>query len=212
MSIDINLANNQAAQLRAYADQLRSAKNDLYKYKDTIVSAWRGTEAKSVIASIDAQTAKIDKVIKELESLSSNVQSTAASIKRQEEAAAAAARERAERERREREQAAARAAAAREQAAKAERERQAKAQAQAAAAAKTAKQNKINAAQSNYNLAIAEKDKLEKQKTDIENRIKKAPWTSIISLQAERAKIMVLLDEAKKKVDAAFKALNAAKR
>lgn len=209
MSIDINLANNQAAQLRAYADQLRSAKNDLYNYKDTIVSAWRGTEAKSVIASIDAQTAKIDKVIKELESLSSNVQSTAASIKRQEEAAAAAAREKAERERREREQAAARAAAAREQAAKAEKERQAKAQAQAAA---TAKQNRINTAQNNYNQAFAEKEKLEKQKTDIENRIKKAPWTSIIPLQAERAKIMVLLDEAKKKVEEALKALNAAKR
>ena len=208
MSIDINLANNQAAQLRAYADQLRTAKNDLYKYKDTIVSAWRGTEAKSVIASIDAQTAKIDKVIRELESLSSNVQSTAASIKRQEEAAAAAAREKAERERREREQAAARAAAAREQAAKAERERQA----QAAAAAKTAKQNKINATQSNYNLAFAEKEKLEKQKTDIENRIKKAPWTSKVVLQAERARIMVLLDEAKKKVEEALKALNAAKR
>lgn len=209
MSIDINLANNQAAQLRAYADQLRTAKNDLYKYKDTIVSAWRGAEAKSVIASIDAQTVKIDKVIKELESLSSNVQSTAASIKRQEEAAAAAARAKAERERREREQAAARAAAAREQAAKAEKERQAKAQAQAAA---TAKQSRINTAQNNYNQAFAEKEKLEKQKTDIENRIKKAPWTSIIPLQSERAKIMVLLDEAKKKVEEALKALNAAKR
>ncbi|MBQ6264642.1 MAG: WXG100 family type VII secretion target [Clostridia bacterium] len=209
MSIDFNLANNQAAQLRAYADQLRSAKNDLYKYKDTLVSAWRGTEAKSVIASIDAQTAKIDKVIKELESLSSNVQSTAASIKRQEEAAAAAARAKAERERREREQAAAR---ARAEAEKAERERQAKAQAQAAAAAKTARQNQINAAQSNYNQAIAEKEKLEKQKTDIEYRIKKAPLTSFFTLQAEKARIIVLLDEAKKKVEEALKALNAAKR
>lgn len=192
MSIDINLANNQAAQIRAYADQLRSAKNDLYKYKDTLISAWRGTEVKSVIASIDAQTAKIDKVIKELESLSNNVQSTAASIKRQEDAAAAAARAKAERERQER----ARAEAA----------------ARAAASANAARQSRINTAQNNYNQAVAEKDNLERQKKSIEDRLKKANFISKPALIADKAKIIVLLDEAKKKVEEALKVLNNAKR
>ena len=192
MSIDINLANNQAAQIRAYADQLRSAKNDLYKYKDTLISAWRGTEVKSVIASIDAQTAKIDKVIKELESLSNNVQSTAASIKRQEDAAAAAARAKAERERQER----ARAEAA----------------ARAAASANAARQSRINTAQNNYNQAVAEKDNLERQKKSIEDRLKKANFISKPALIADKAKIIVLLDEAKKMVEEALKVLNNAKR
>ena len=192
MSIDINLANNQAVQLRAYADQLRSAKNDLYKYKDTLVSAWRGTEVKSVIASIDAQTAKIDKVIKELESLSSNVQSTAASIKRQEDAAAAAARAKAERERQER----ARAEAA----------------ARAAANANSARQNRINVAQNNYNQAVAEKEKLEKQKKAVENSIKRANWYAKMPLVTQRAEIIVLLEQAKQRVEEAKRALENAKR
>ena len=170
MSIDINLANSQAAQLRSYADQLRSAKNDLYKYKDTIVSAWRGAEARGIIASIDAQTARIDRVIAELESLSSNVQSTAASIKKQEDAAAAAAK------------------------------------------AKAEKQNRINAAQKNYNQALEEKDRLEQEQRDVASKITKTSLLKSAPLLARFSELVNLIEQAQKRVEEALKALNNAKR
>ena len=186
MSIDINLANNQAAQLLTYADQLRTAKNDLLQYKDTIISAWRGPDAKRVIASVDTQIARIDKVIKELESLSNTVQSTAASIKRQEDAAAAEARRKAEREKREREQAAAR--------------------------ARAEKQSRVNAARENCDQALAEKEKLEKQLKEVEKNLNNSSALTRHMYQIQKAQITVLLEQAMKKLEEAQIALENAKR
>lgn len=95
MAINVNVANAQAGQLSGYANQLVSAKNQLRSYKSSISTYWQGQEVSYIVRGIDQTIAQIDSVIKQLNNLSSDIKSTAATIKREDDAAAAAARARA---------------------------------------------------------------------------------------------------------------------
>lgn len=92
MAININVANSQAWQLSNYAAQLRSSKDQLVSYKNSLNANWQGQEVPYIINGIDKAIAEIDDAIRQLNSLSTDVQNTAATIKREDDAAAAAAR------------------------------------------------------------------------------------------------------------------------
>lgn len=92
MAINVNVANAQAGQLSSYANQLRNAKNQLTNYKSSLSNNWKSQEVTYITRAIDQVIAQIDSAIKQLNSISTDVKSTAATIKREDDAAAAAAR------------------------------------------------------------------------------------------------------------------------
>lgn len=94
MAINVNVANVRAAQLLAYADQLRTAKHQLSSYKMSVASHWQGPEVTYITQGVDQTIAQLDSVINQLHSLSSDIKSAASAIKREDDAAAAAARAR----------------------------------------------------------------------------------------------------------------------
>lgn len=100
MAININAANNQAAQLNNNISQLRSAKNQLLAYRTSISNNWQGKEVGNIITAIDQVIRDIDSAVKNLNYLSTDIKNTAAQIKREEDAAAAAAKAKAEKEQR----------------------------------------------------------------------------------------------------------------
>jgi len=170
MAINVTNANNQANQLSSYASQLRTTKSQLLSYKSSISANWQGAEVHFITLGIDQTIAQIDSAINELESLSSGVKSTAATIKREDDAAAAAARARAE------------------------------------------KQQRINIAQNAYNSACNELDDLNKDKVNLEAKIKKAFGSSRTKLMKQLKELEGKIDSANRKCDACRNALNAAKR
>lgn len=90
MAIDVNAANWQANQLASYATRLQSAKNQLTQYKCSISSEWQGQEVKYILQGIEKAIAEINSIVRELNTLSSDVKNTANTIRKEEEAAARA--------------------------------------------------------------------------------------------------------------------------
>lgn len=100
MAINVSAANNQAAQLNDDISKLRDAKRQMQAYRSSVSNNWQGKEVTYILTAIDRVIADIDRVIGNTNSLSSDIRSTAAQIKREEDAAAAAARAKAAREQR----------------------------------------------------------------------------------------------------------------
>lgn len=95
MAIDVNAANQQAAEIAGKISQLKTARNSLAKYKSDLQSNWVGQEVGLFVQSINAEIAKIDTLLGTLNSLSSDIRQAAAEIRQEEEAAAKAAAARA---------------------------------------------------------------------------------------------------------------------
>ncbi len=100
MAINVNTANIQAAQLNNNISQLRVAKRHMLAYKASVSNSWQGKEVGYILTAIDQVVGEIDSAIRNLDSLSGDVRSVAAQIKREEDAAAAAARARAAKQQR----------------------------------------------------------------------------------------------------------------
>lgn len=132
MSVDVNMANYQASQLRNYATQLNDVKISLIAYRNQLDANWWSDEIKSIDCAINKITNRIQDIQNKLNVTADNVMNSANQI-RQEEIAAERrrqqeiARKRAQREAQQRaaEQKAAQEHAAAEQARKAEEERKA---------------------------------------------------------------------------------------
>ena len=92
MAINVSAANNQAAQLADNITKLRDAKRQMQAYRSSVSNNWQGREVTYILTAIDRVIGDIDSAIRNLESLSSDIKSVAAQIKREEDAAAAAAR------------------------------------------------------------------------------------------------------------------------
>ena len=103
MAINVNTANNQAAQLNSDITKLRDAKRQMQTYRATISNNWQSKEVTYILTAIDNVIRDIDSAINNLESLSGDIKNVAAQIKREEEAAAAAARAKAAQQQRIRE-------------------------------------------------------------------------------------------------------------
>ncbi len=103
MAIDVNLANSQANQLRAYSNRLAGTKTQLVSYRNSVSAGWQGQEVNYIASAIDQIIKEIDSTISTLNALGNEVSSTANTIRQEEEAAAARAREE-ERRRREAEE------------------------------------------------------------------------------------------------------------
>lgn len=100
MAINVNAANQQAAEIAAKVNRLRMARNELGQYRTELQSNWQGQEVGLFVQSIDAEIAKIDALIGTLNSIGTDIRNTAAAIKREEEAAAKAAAEKAAQQKR----------------------------------------------------------------------------------------------------------------
>ena len=132
MSVDVNMANYQASQLRNYATQLNDVKISLIAYRNQLDANWWSDEIKSIDCAINKITNRIQDIQNKLNVTADNVMNSANQI-RQEEIAAERrrqqeiARKRAQREAQQRaaEQKAAQERAAAEQSRKAEEERKA---------------------------------------------------------------------------------------
>lgn len=171
MAINVNVANAQAGQLSGYANQLVSAKNQLSSYKSSISTYWQGQEVSYIVRGIDQTIAQIDSVIKQLNSLSSDIKNTAATIKREDDAAAAAAR------------------------------------------ARALKQQRIQAAQVNYNRAVDECDNLYKEREQLQKALlENLSSKNGASYQEKLDEIMKKINEAERKCNDCYNALNAARR
>lgn len=92
MAINVNAANNQAAQLNDNISKLRDAKRQLQLYKTSVSNNWQGKEVSYILTAIDKVIGDIDGAISNLDSLSTDIKNVAAQIKREEDAAAARAR------------------------------------------------------------------------------------------------------------------------
>lgn len=103
MAINVNVANNQAEQLNNNVTQLRTARKQMLEYRASISANWQAKEASYILTAIDRVVGDIDSAIRNLNSLSSDIKSVAAQIKREEDAAAAAARAKAAQQQRLRE-------------------------------------------------------------------------------------------------------------
>ena len=90
MAINISTANNQASQLRGYADRLQQAKNQLNDYKSLLAANWQGSEVPYMSQGIEKAVAQIDAVMRDLRNIANDINNTAAIIKREEDAAARA--------------------------------------------------------------------------------------------------------------------------
>lgn len=156
MAIDITAANQQALQLSSCAEDLRQAKNQLLSYQSSLGVNWQGEEVKYIQKAINQNLEKINKLIAELEDLSGDVKSTAATIKREEEAAAEAARKKAAQEK-----------AAKENAAK-----------EKAAQEKTAREKaqRVAEAQKAYDEAVATLNQLQERLRKLKKELKDAFW------------------------------------
>ena len=83
--------NVQANQLTDNVSRLRNARKQMLEYKSSVSANWQGKEVGYIQSAIDGVIADIDAAMRSLESLGSDIKSTAAQIKREEDAAAAAA-------------------------------------------------------------------------------------------------------------------------
>lgn len=189
MAINVNAANSQAAQLNDNITKLRDAKRQLQAYRSSVSNNWQGKEVTYILTAIDEVMGEVDSAIRNLDSLSTDIRSAAAQIKREEDAAAAAARAAAER-----------AAAERAAAAQAEAER-----------AEQARQQKIGEAQSNYDKACRELDALNRQKKDLEKEIKKAFLFKKMQLEDQLDELNCSIRNAEKQLQNTYQALMAAK-
>lgn len=95
MAINVNAANNQAAQLTNNITKLHDAKKQMQQYRASVSNNWQGKEVSYILTAIDRVIGDIDSAIRNLDSLSGDIRTVAAKIKREEDAAAAAARARA---------------------------------------------------------------------------------------------------------------------
>ena len=100
MAINVSAANTQAAQLNDNIAKLRDAKRQMQAYRSSISNNWQGKEVTYILTAIDRVIGDIDSAIRNLDSLSDDIKSTATQIKREEDAAAAAARAKAEKQQR----------------------------------------------------------------------------------------------------------------
>ena len=99
MAINVNAANNQAAQLQTNITKLRDAKKQMQAYRSSVSNNWQGREVTYILTAIDRVIGDIDSAIRNLDSLSTDVKNVAAQIKREEDAAAAARAKAAKQER-----------------------------------------------------------------------------------------------------------------
>lgn len=100
MAINVTAANNQAAQLNNNISKLRDAKRQMQAYRSSVSNNWQGREVTYILTAIDRVIGEIDSAIRNLDSLSGDIKTVAAQIKREEDAAAAAARARAAKQQR----------------------------------------------------------------------------------------------------------------
>ena len=91
MGIDINLARTQADELSRQAAELRTAIKLLSEYKTSVKSSWKGKEVTRIISAIDFNISKLKKIINEIESLETDIVSSAEKIRQEEKAVAAKA-------------------------------------------------------------------------------------------------------------------------
>ncbi len=85
MAINVSAANSQAAQISNESDRLKVAKAHLCSYRDALRSSWQADETAYYIRAINDAIDKIDKAIRDMQSLSGDIKNTAAQIKREEE-------------------------------------------------------------------------------------------------------------------------------
>ncbi len=185
MSINVTAANSQAAQLSSYANQLRQAKTQLSSYKSSVNQNWQAEEVTYIGKGIDKAISDIDAIIKELESIGTDIKNAAAAIRREEEAAERARREQEARERARREQ------EARE---KADRER------------------RIREAEAAYEQAKKELDALNRELSELIKTIAKAPISKKLSLSSQLTQLYSRVNAAQAKCNECKSQLDAARR
>lgn len=86
MAINVNTANNQAGQLSTQAGKLREAVTQLNAYKNSLAANWQGQEVTSIMQAIDRSISDISQVIRQMESLGSDIKGAAQEIHREEQA------------------------------------------------------------------------------------------------------------------------------
>lgn len=86
MAINVNAANNQAGQLSIQAGKLREAISQLNAYKNSLSANWQGQEVSSIMQAIDRSISDISQVIRQMESLGSDIKNAAQEIYQEEQA------------------------------------------------------------------------------------------------------------------------------
>lgn len=100
--LNVSLAYAQAEAIRARKSDLINARNQLQAYKSTIDSNWQASEVNDVNRSLDAAIDRINRQIKEIDSVANDIRTQAQQIRAAQEAEArrqaelAAARQRAQ--------------------------------------------------------------------------------------------------------------------
>ncbi len=84
MSVDINLANYQAGQLRNYSLQLNGVVDSLKNYKSTIDINWQGNEVKLIDNAIDKINRRIQNLQQNMNSTANNIINSANQIRQEE--------------------------------------------------------------------------------------------------------------------------------
>lgn len=91
MAINVDAANGQARQLETYADNLATVKKQLSTYKTSLIANWQGKEVTYITQGIDKTITEISSLITQLNSLGTDIRTTAGEIRKEEEEAEAAA-------------------------------------------------------------------------------------------------------------------------
>ncbi len=197
MAINVSAANNQANQLNDNVSKLFDAKKQMQVYRASLSANWQGKEVTYILDAIDKVIWDIDSAIRSLESLSNDIKSVAAQIKREEDEAAA----RAAAEQR-----------AAEQRSVASHSAAANATVAQTTQASSAKQQKINAAQSAYDNAKKELDKLYDQRDKLNDKISKANIFKKLTYLDDSTALEKAINAAEDNVKKAQNALKAAKK
>lgn len=86
MGIDAANASARARELQRYANQLRSAKADLYRYKSMLNNSWQGTETEYYVRAISDVETRLNRASSELEAIGRVIVSTVQQIEEEESA------------------------------------------------------------------------------------------------------------------------------
>jgi len=110
--IDVQSANNRAADLRSQKEQLNTAIRYLNEFENGITASWSGKEVPYYIQAIERIKTRIQLLCNQIDGAAGNVSGTAATIRAEEEAAEAERKRKEEEERKAKEEAEAAATAA----------------------------------------------------------------------------------------------------
>lgn len=87
MSIDLNIVNAQASQLRARANNLRDGRTALQLYQQNINDYWRGQEMAGINIAINQSVNRLMALAAELDNIATDVILAGQEVRRQEELA-----------------------------------------------------------------------------------------------------------------------------